>query len=126
MSLGLLWQPRASALRPPTVPVRYADVGRGALANTVRPTTVIEFRAGSLPVELRVESEDFELVPRRPALAFVAKRRVFVRFEATASTPAPTASTLDRKWREPAASGSVLLHQNQAAPAGGRGRHAQL
>jgi len=61
---------------------RYADIGHGALAN-YRGTgpLVVEFAPGDrVPVELNIESEDFDLVPARPPLEFVAKRRVFVRF----------------------------------------------
>jgi hypothetical protein len=70
------------AASPPPFHARYAEIGRGALAEYRgdRPM-VVEFLPGErLPVDLRVESEDFELVPAQPPLELVAKRRVFVRF----------------------------------------------
>jgi hypothetical protein len=102
--LGLLLAAASGcAASPPPFQARYADVGRGALAQYRgdRPL-VIEFQAGDrLPVDLRIESEDFELVPAQPALAFVAKRRVFVRFGSDGVHASSDGVHFDRKAREP-------------------------
>jgi hypothetical protein len=82
---------------------RYAEVGRGALAQYRgdRPL-VVEFLPGErLPVDLRVESEDFELVPAQPPLELVAKRRVFVRFDSDGIRASSDGVNFDQKAREP-------------------------
>jgi hypothetical protein len=102
--LGLLFAAtNGCAASPPPFHARYAEIGKGALAEYRgdRPL-VIEFLPGDrLPVDLRIESEDFELVPAQPPLEFVAKRRVFVRFGSDGMHVSSDGVNFDQKPREP-------------------------
>ena len=101
--IGLLLAAVGGCASPAPFHARYADIGRGALAHyTGREPLVVEFQPGDrLPVELRVESEDFELVPAEPPLEFVAKRRVFVRFGGDGIRASSDGVNFDQKSREP-------------------------
>jgi hypothetical protein len=102
--LGLLFAAtNGCAASPPPFHARYAEIGKGALAEYRgdRPL-VVEFQPGErLPVDLRIESEDFELVPAQPPLEFVAKRRVFVRFGSDGMRMSSDGVNFDQKPREP-------------------------
>lgn len=103
-SFGLLWAcVSGCASSPPPFRARYADVGGGALANyRGSEPLVIEFLPGDrLPVDLRVESQDFELVPAKPPLELVAKRRVFVRFGGDGLRASSDGVSFDQKSRAP-------------------------
>lgn len=101
----------------PPLHVRYAEVGRAALANyRGAEPLVVEFLPGDrVPVELRVETEDFDLVPAQPPLEFVAKRRVFVRFGKDGIRTSSDGVNFDQKPREPGRF-SIGFHATETTP----------
>jgi hypothetical protein len=95
----------------------YADIGRGALAN-YRGTgpLIVEFAPGDrVPVELDIESQDFDLVPAQPPLELVAKRRVFVRFGGDGVRASSDGVNFDEKPVEPGKF-SVGFHATKTSP----------
>lgn len=105
------------AASPPPFHVRYAEIERGALANyRGAEPLLVEFQPGDrVPVDLRVETEDFEFVPAQAPLEFVAKRRVFVRFGKDGIRASSDGVNFDKKPREPGRF-SIGFGANKTAP----------
>ncbi|MCC6524179.1 MAG: hypothetical protein IT373_16075 [Polyangiaceae bacterium] len=64
--------------------VRFADIGHGALEGfTGEEPLIVEFEPGdTLPVNLELSGDGFELRPLHPALELVATKRCFLRIGA--------------------------------------------
>ncbi|HYP90300.1 MAG TPA: hypothetical protein VEQ59_19145 [Polyangiaceae bacterium] len=88
----------------PAQHVRFADIASGvggARIDWTKPI-VLEFQAGErLPIHVAFSDQLFDLTPPAPDLAFVAKRRCFVRIDNGRITSSLTGTDFEKRPAAP-------------------------